>query len=311
MSGMNCTTILTGNPVRGSGFFFDTQTKLADLWYTQRVSCFDVPQTVSKDFINQIERTYGINSNAYRVRVLGEFPVRDDDTIIPFDLVELAFDRDITVPKAAPVIWGVDPARFGSDRSTLCKRQTHQLLEPIRWWEKLDTMELSARINSEWAREPMWLRPQIICVDSIGLGAGVVDRLKELGLPVRGINVSEAPATINEAKYANLRTELWFAGYEWFASRDCKLPDYYRKPERNSEGDDLVGELTKVRYKFRPGSGKIAAESKDEMKKRGMRSPDLADAFLLTFAVDAMTLAHGATKSSWKTKLSRPLKGIV
>jgi phage terminase large subunit len=311
MSGHNCVTVLAGNPVRGSGFFYDTHTRLSDLWFTLRVSCFDVPQTVSKDFITQIERTYGINSNAYRVRVLGEFPVKDDDTIIPFDLVESSYDRDVQISKTAPVIWGVDPARFGSDRSTLAKRQTRQLLEPIRWWEKLDTMELASRVKNEWDISPPWLRPSVICVDSIGIGAGVVDRLKELGLPVRGVNVSETPATINAEKYANLRTELWFAGAEWFAARDCKLPDYYRKPERTTEGDDLARELTLVRYKFRPGSGKIVAESKDDMKKRGLRSPDLADAFLLTFAVDASTLIHGSKQTNWRTKISRQLKGVV
>src|SRR6185369_886576 len=216
-----------------------------------------------------------------------------------FDLVELSFARDVQVPQATPVVWGVDPARFGSDRSTLAKRQTRQLLEPIKWWEKLDTMELSARIKQAYDTEVAWLRPQVICVDSIGIGAGVVDRLRELGLPVRGINVSETPATVNAEKYSNLRTELWFEGLAWFAGRDVKLPEYYRKPERSSDGDDLVGELTTVKYKFRPGTGKLAVESKDEMKKRGMRSPDLADAFLLTFAVDATTLAHGTNKSRW------------
>jgi phage terminase large subunit len=309
MSGNNATTLLTGNPVRGSGFFYDTHTKLHDLWWHLKVSCADVPQTVSKDFVDQIGRTYGVNSNAYRVRVLGEFPVRDDDTIIPFDLVEASFTRDVQVAKSAPVVWGVDPARFGMDRSTLAKRQSRQLLETIKWWEKLDTMQLAGRIKLEWDTTPQWLRPQEINVDSIGIGAGVVDRLRELGLPARGINVSESPAAVNAEKYSNLRTELWFKGLEWFANRDVKIPEYYKQPVNE---DDLVGELTRVKYKFRPGSGKLAAESKDEMKKRGMRSPDLADAFLLTMASDAATLALGrAGMTSWKRKLSRPLKGIV
>ena len=76
--------------------------------------------------------------------------------------------------------------------------------------------------------------------------------------------------------------------------------------------DDLVRELTTARYKYLPASGKIKVESKDEMRKRGMRSPDLADAFILTFASDAIALSVGSVGStSWKRKLSRPLQGGV
>lgn len=307
MSGHNCTTILTGNPVRGSGFFYDTHTKLADLWWHRKVSCKDVPQSVAQDFIEQISRTYGPNSNAFRVRVLGEFPVRDDDTIIPFDLVEACFDRDIRVDPAAPVIWGLDCARFGDDRSALAKRQTQELLEPIKFWNKLDAMQLAARIKLEWDITPLHMRPTSICVDAIGIGGPVADRLRQLGLPARDVNVSETPALMNEDRYRNLRTELWFEGLRWFSMRNVKIPEYYRNPKQE---DDLVGELTAVKYKFLPQTGKIMAESKQEMKTRGLRSPDLADAFLLTFADQSATLI-GAPDASWSRKLSRPLKGIV
>ena len=191
----------------------------------------------------------------------------------------------------------------------MAKRQTRQLVEPIKWWEKLDTMELAGRIKLEYDTAPSWLKPQQILIDSIGIGAGVVDRLRELGLPVRGVNVSEAPAAVNADKYSNLRTELWFdGGLAWFANRDVRIPEYYRRPAHE---DDLIGELTSVKYKFRPGSGKIAVESKDEMKKRAMRSPDLADAFLLTFAATAATLTHGGHMTSWRQKISRPIRSIV
>lgn len=311
MSGPNAMTILTGNPVRGQGYFFDTHGKNADIWKTMVVSCLDLPKSgVVDDYVMQIEKTYGRDSNVYRVRVLGEFPVRDDDTIIPFELVEPALTRDIVVPKTAPVVWGVDPARFGSDRSALAKRQTRCLLEPIKWWAKLDTMELAGRIKLEYDQTPLWLRPLEINVDAIGIGAGVVDRLRQLKLPARGINVSESPAAVNIDTYANLRAELWFKMGKWFAGRDVKLPGTYEKPE--SKADDLVSELTAVKYKYRPASGKLAAESKDDMKKRGMRSPDLADALMLTFASDAISLAQGSYNSpSWDKPIHLGRKGIV
>lgn len=310
MSDPGAMTFLTGNPVRGQGFFFDCFGKTSELWETDTVSCIDIPRVMEGDYVKQIELTYGRESNPYRVRVLGEFPKRDDDTIIPFELVEPCFDRDIVVPKSAPVIWGLDVARFGSDRTALCKRQTHQLLEKIKVWTQLDTMAVASRIKLEFDNTPDWLRPREINVDSIGVGAGVVDRLREIGLPARGINVSELPASVNAETYANLRAELWFKARQWFEGRDVKLPTEYR--DVRSTADDLVGELTGLRYKYRPGSGKIAAESKDEMKKRGRMSPDLADAFVLTFATDAIALAQGSYGSTnWNTKISRPLKGLV
>jgi len=318
MAGENAMTILTGNPVRGQGTFFETHGKLAGdgskgTWWTKKVSCLDVPEQVSADFILDVKMRWGENSNQYRVRVLGEFPVSDDDTIIPFDLVEAALHRDVSTSKTAPIIWGVDCARFGRDRSTLAKRQANRLLEPIRWWVKLDTMEVAARVKLEWDNTPVAQRPLEINIDVIGLGAGVVDRLRELGLPARGINVSESPSLSDKERYANLKAELWFKGRQWFAARDCAIPDVYGGNRvRDGSIGDFVAELTTVKYRFRKGSQKIEAESKDDLKKRGMDSPDLADAFILTFASEAITLAFGrAGSQSWKKPISRILKGIV
>src|SRR5207302_7456733 len=118
--------------------------KLKDIWKTHRVSCFDSPY-VSRDYIEDMKRRYGEHSNAYRVRVLGEFPVADDDTVIPFELVEAATHRDITPSRSASVIWGVDCARFGNNRSTLAKRRGTVLLNDIMAWRQLDTMQLAGR----------------------------------------------------------------------------------------------------------------------------------------------------------------------
>lgn len=302
MSGHNAITILTGNPVRGSGYFFDTHTKLATTWWIRKVSCLE-SRFVSKDFIADMKRRYGENSNAYRVRVLGEFPMADDDTVIPFELVEAAKHRDVDVQRTAGIIWGVDCARFGSNRSTLAKRRGNKLMEKIKWWRALDTMQLAGRIKHEYDTTPPGFRPSVICVDVIGVGAGVVDRLREFGLPVRGINVSESPA-LGE-KYRNLRAELWFKALEWFQRRDCSLP----------QDDDLCDELVCVKYKFQEQNGKLIIESKDDIVKRGAirgnESPDLADAFVLTFAADATTALHGRARTNHKGALRRRLGSLV
>jgi phage terminase large subunit len=232
------------------------------------VSCRDVPR--AQGHIEDIKAKYGDASNAYRVRVLGEFPTSDDETVNPLELVLGAVGRDVSTLDYHSV-WGVDVARFGDDRTALAKRQKNKLLEPVKCWNSTDLMATAGKIKAEYDATPYDARPSEILVDIIGLGAGVYDRCKELGLPVRGINVGEAAASRENC--ARLRDELWFKGREWFQDRACSMP----------KDDGLIAELTAPTYAF-TSTGKMVVESKADMKKRGMCSPDLADAFLLTFA---------------------------
>lgn len=263
---------LAGNPTKPSGFFFDCFNKARARWWTMRVNSEDYAR--ARGHIDDIVALYGKDSNAYRIRVLGEFPTTSDEQVIPLDLIEEAIKRDVKPLDLYRVVWGLDVARFGDDRTALCKRQGNVVMEPLRSWRQKDTMQVAGIIADEYKRvqqvEPDLL-PSEILVDVIGLGAGVVDRLNELGLPVRGINVGES-ASAND-RYMRLRDELWFKGREWFQRRDCKLPD-----DRG-----LVAELTAPTYTH-SSAGKLIVESKQDMKDRGMQSPDLADAFLLTLA---------------------------
>jgi phage terminase large subunit len=168
-------------------------------------------------------------------------------------------------------VWGLDVARFGDDRTALAKRQGNRLLEPIKWWHGQDLMQTVGRLQVEYQDTPLRMRPAEILIDSIGLGSGVLDRAREIGLPVRGINVGESPAI--KLSHQRLRDELWFAGREWFQGLDVCIP----------QDDALISELSAPLYTF-TSTGKIVVESKADMKKRGLRSPDMADAFLLTFA---------------------------
>jgi len=295
MSGHNATTILLSNPTRSSGTFFESQTRMADSWWTQRWSCVDSP-LVSDEFVQEMRERYGEESNAFRIRVLGEFPLSDDDTIIPYHLVESAVHRDLEVHEDTPSVWGLDVARFGTDKTALCKRQGPIVTE-IRAWRGLDLMQTVGRVVAEYEGLPPSAQPREILVDSIGVGAGVVDRLHEMGLPVRGVNVSETPSL--KETYMNLRTELWFKTKGWLENRSCKLP----------ENEQLMAELTSIKYSF-TSSGKMKAESKDEMRKRGLGSPDLADALCLTMASEATTALSGAVMS-WRRELKRNLRGIV
>lgn len=295
MSGESATTILLGNPTRSSGTFFETHTRLAGSWWTRRWSCLDSP-LVSDKFVEEVRQRYGEESNAYRVRVLGEFPLGDDDTIVPLYLAEEARHRDITHTPGARPIWGLDVARFGSDRTALAEK-VGQVVTGVEAWRGLDLMQTVGRVRARYEALPADARPSVILVDSIGLGSGVVDRMRELGMPVRGVNVSESPA-MGET-YVNLRTELIFKARAWLEQRNAKLP----------HDSGLIAEMTSIRYSF-TSSGKMRAESKDDLRKRVRSSPDKADAVFLLFAEDAAS-ALGVVGRDWGRPLRRNLRGIA
>jgi hypothetical protein len=284
MSGHSAVTIMIGNPTRNSGLFYKSHHELSGNWFTMHVSCLNCG-LVSDDFVNQIRTTYGDTSNAFRVRVLGEFALKEDDTLIPAELVDSAMIRDIRPDVGSGIIYGLDVARFGDDRTVLCKRQGNVA----------DLMETTGRVVAEARLD----KPELICVDSIGLGAGVADRLRELGLNVRDVNVSET-ASMNHASAAKLRDELWLTVKEWLNNRACYIP----------KNDDLRQELVAPTYTFL-SNGKLKVESKGELKKRGMRSPDLADALCLTFAADTALVGGRASKWVSGKPLKRNIKGIV
>lgn len=310
MSGANCQTILLSNPTRTSGFFFDTWHKkgLAEKWIRIRVSHKD-SERVKDEFVEDMAARYGRDSNAYRVRVLGLFPASDLDTIIPFDHVEAARNRDIEVPPFLRPVWGLDIARFGDDMTVLVPRNAVAVLPSIEGWSGKDLMQTAGRVKRRWDDTLPSFRPTEILTDDVGLGGGVTDRLGELGLPVRAINVSES-AALNKDKYRNLRTELWFLMADWLRTADHVLPvcDGSCPSREFCLHDRLAAELTTLKYDF-TSTGKFLAESKKDLKKRGHDSPDVADALALTFAGEAVTLTYGSGESwqygGWNTPISR------
>ncbi len=293
MSGHNAMTILISNPTQLHGTFYDSQTRLKEQWTCFHVSHEDSDR-VSDDFVQDVIDRYGEESNAYRVRVLGEFPHSDMDSLIPANIVEAAIHRVLDVNPADRNVWGVDVARFGSDRSALCKRSMRAVLEPVKVWKHLDTMQLVGRIKHEWDVCVPHERPVEILVDAIGIGAGVADRLAELKLPAIAINVSESPSLGEE--YKDLRSELWDLGREWLAAKVCSLPD----------DAVLATELPLQTYQYM-SSGKLMVHPKEVVKKKLGVSPDVADAFIMTFATDAITAIYGRPRSDWSEPLRRDI----
>lgn len=294
MSTEGAITILAGNPTRATGFFYKTHTLLRTIWRSVKVGCTESSR-VSAAYVEE-ERLFGEDSNRWRIRVLGEFPKGDDDTLIARSIVEAAVGRAITPPRREPVYWGVDVARsLFRDKSSLAKRKGPVLLEPVRRYQYNDTMRLVGAIRKEWDETPEHERPDAIFVDVIGVGGGVCDRLLELELPAVGINVGESPSMF--AKAAKLRDELWIKARDWFMTNAVSVPD---DPE-------TIEELVTPTVAYM-SNGNAKVESKDEMRSRGVlggRSPDGADAFNLTFA-RTMAVIAGAMQGGKRRK--GPLK---
>lgn len=267
LSGDNAFVVLAGNPNRLSGLFYDTHHKLKPLWETMQVNGEDVPLQ-TQQFRDEIIYQYGKDSNYYRVNVTGDFPDAEDDVVIPMSLIDGAKKRE--VKPFGTIVWGLDVARFGSDRCVLIKRCENATLEPHKSWSGMDTMQTAGKVYAEYKNTPPEMRPTAIVVDVIGIGAGVCDRLVEMELPAIGLNVSES-ASVDET-YMRSRDELWFRARQWLEKRHCNLV----------EDAPLFAELVVPKYTF-TSSGKIKVESKDELRKRYPRSPDVADSFCLTF----------------------------
>lgn len=292
MSGWNCITILISNPTRNVGLFYQTHHNLKNTWYTIHISCLN-SKRVAPDFVKQIIDTYGEDSNAYRIRVLGEFATSDDDVLIPAEWVDSAMKRDIVLNMLEQEKWGLDVARFGGDKCVLLKRRGTVVVD-IKWWAHCDAMETVGRVMFEAKSS----EPSEICVDSIGMGGPVADRLRELGLNVRDVNVSEAAAMNPQA--AKLRDELWISTKDWLGSRAVRLPFH----------DELRQDLCAPTYGF-TSQGKTKVEGKAEIKKRLRRSPDFADALCLTFAGEASLVGGRASKWITGKPLKRNLRGVV
>jgi hypothetical protein len=298
MSTRGAIFILIGNPTKTKELFYQTQFHLRDLWWAAKVSCFD-SRRVDPTFIEEVRRTYGENSNQFRIRVLGDFPDSDDDSVIPRNLAEGALGREVIPIPHAEIVWGVDPGR-GGDPSGFIVRAGNAVTRAHLWYEP-DTMSIAARIHDLWERTAPSERPRLIAVDAIGVGAGVADRLRQLGLPCMDVNVSEAPA--QRDRFPRLRAELWFSVRAWLERRDVTFllpPDLARQ---------LVEELVAPDMLITAG-GKTDVESKTSMRSRGVPSPNLADALCNTFAADGGVLSGAAGSSSWGGLVpwDRPLK---
>ena len=229
--------------------------------------------------------------NLFRQEYLCDFTASRTDVLIPIDLVLAAQKRFYNEYelRGAPKILGVDPARFGDDRSGIIRRQGLQAVAP-RGLAKLDNVQLAGLV----AQEIKDFRPDAVFVDA-GQGAGVIDVLRSLGY-----EVTEVPfggASLQAGRYRNKRAELWGEMAEWIRHGGA-LPE---------QETTLANELASAVYDF-DEAGKMRLEAKDKIKARLGKSPDLADALALTFAAP---VASREQRSIWEQKTTYEVEWSV
>lgn len=212
-----------------------------------------------------------MSEEMYRHIWEGDYEAESDMQFIGGGLVREAMAREPYAEIGDEVIIGVDVARFGDDRTVIWPRRGRDAKTmPAIVMQGADTMAVAARVMAEVDR----LRPDAVFVDEGGVGGGVVDRCRQMGYSVIGVNFGAKADRIIEGvpKCANKRAQMWATMREWLRS-GASIPD----------DTQLEMDLTGPLYSFDPNNA-IMLERKDAMKKRGVPSPDLADALALTFA---------------------------
>lgn len=264
MTTKGATWMAFGNPTRNSGRFRECFGQYQHRWTTRRVDSRTAKMT-NKEQIQQWIDDYGEDSDFARVRIKGEFPRAGSTQFISSEDVERAIRNVRPEDPQATKTLGVDVARFGDDQTILLKRCGSQVL-PLKKFRGLDTMQVAAMVAEtidDW-------QPDCTFVDGAGLGSGVVDRLRSLNYRV--IDVQGGASPDDKEKYANKRAEMWGRMRDWLRG-DVQLP----------ADDGLKSALTGLEYGYNNRMA-IQLEKKEDMKKRGLASPDEADALAMTFA---------------------------
>lgn len=274
MSSKGAITILIGNPTRPNGWFYDAFNSDSHLYWTRTVTCLD-SHLVQPKYVDDMRNKHGENSYEFKVRVMGEFHLEDSGFIIPRSYILEATKRDIA-PETDYIIWGIDVSAGRNDKSAIAKRKGNTLLEPVKAWGGKNVMQFVGITVEEYYNTPEKQRPNEMCIDVIGVGHGFVARIKEelqqeiqsKVLKIRAVNVAERKAVHD--RYVSKRVELWAKGRAWFEDQTSVIP----------YDEEFINQLASVEWEINDSSGKWQIID----KKASGKSPDKADAFILTFA---------------------------
>lgn len=287
LSGEDNKLLMCGNPNRLEGVFYDSHNADVDKYATHHVSSYDSTRT-NKDNIDMLLRKYGRDSDVARVRIYGDFPKGALDSFISMETVDYAMKTEFDKNYFSDVKilnLGVDVARFGDD-STVLSPKIGDYWFDVEKYSKQDTMVTVGRIIQcckKYMKKYSNIKKCIVKVDDTGVGGGVTDRLKEVireeHLPIKVIPINNGESA-DDDYYFNLGAELW--GSLKVVLEDNMSNVLQGKPPliHLPRNDELIKQLSNRKYKI-TSKGKIQLESKEDMKKRGLGSPDIADAVVL------------------------------
>jgi hypothetical protein len=236
-------------------------------WKAKVTGDYPMPMLITPEYAYGVFKRTGVNHPTYLARVAGKFPAESEDSLFGMAAIEAARARELQ--PSGLVELACDVARFGSDETVIGVRQgpVARILERRT---KEETMTTVGRLRVLRKKH----KADVIKVDSIGVGAGVCDRLRELGEPVVDINFGSKPDVMGDGaiEFLNLRAQAYWTLYERVQSGDIDLPD----------DDETQHQLSSIRWKP-TSSGKVQIESKEDMKKRGIPSPDIADMLAIAY----------------------------
>lgn len=281
LSGGNNKLLMCGNPTRTTGAFYDSFHKDRALYRTQTVSSLDSRRT-NKENIEMFKKKYGEHSNVYKVRVLGEFPTQEDDVFIPLPLIEQTIVNEMDLGNINKITFGIDVARYGDDETIIARNVGGQITIPVVRHGQNLMATVGDIVRMYWKSiedYPTYKGVITAYIDDTGLGGGVTDRLTEVKreerlhrLEIVPINFGgRPPAGEASQRYQDIPTFMWATVKEMMENREISIEN----------DEELVAQFSVRKYAIN-SNGKIELESKKEMKARGIKSPDRADAVALS-----------------------------
>ncbi len=279
LTGGNNKAIAIGNPASPTGPFYDAFT--SPIWHKIHISCFDhpnvktgqiiVPGAVTKEWIEERRQEWPEGTPLWEAKVLGNFPTEGSDTLIPLSWIEKAVYNP-NVKREGVKSLGGDVARFGNDENTIFHSVGNHF-ELYDAFKKVDLMETTGRFIKAKTDCGM----EFFAVDDSGVGGGVTDRARELNHAVLPVNFGSAAQ--DPERFANFKAEAF-----WMLRED------FEKGEISIEDDPiLINQLASIKFAY-TSKGQIKIESKEDMKKRGLKSPDRAD---------GLVICHYAKRANW------------
>jgi phage terminase large subunit len=285
-AGGDVRVLALGNPTIASGPFYEAFTSHRSGWNLITISAFDTPNLAgitleqllkfcekelkqnpcpyltTRAWVKEKYFDWGPGHPLWESRVLGNFPSADPYGLIPLAWVELARIRE-PIPSTEEIEAGVDVAEGGENETVVCVRRGSQVIAAQGWSERDARGAVAEFLKRHAVRK--------VKVDKVGVGSYFETHLRDLGLEVKGVNVGEPSS--NGERFANLKAELYWGLRERFETGDIS----------GTFGERTIAQLTAIRYELTP-KGQIAIEAKEKMARRGVKSPDWAEALMLAFA---------------------------